>query len=583
MREELERFINSENEYGKPTNTEYFIRSTLAKEIIKTPTALKSNSLEKSINKRWLNKVQSRIQRSETLSDLCFDGGYDFYNYLSKQDIKDGQSLRIAIEHYQVPSIPVLNNSLQNVFQRYTGSEVYKVPQADGTFKYLITTDALRIVILDEYGNKVSETTDTEVIEALNKMVFKQVYLGLNLNIFLNIPLNNISELELYLKCKSIEQLKTISNQHNIIDNVAHADMSDTSMVSADSLESDKAGQAEQAEQAGQAEQAEQAERTYNSHNASTANIADDLTDKAIEKVVESFTDSIVNGDKKEILDAIEQKIFEKQQERREKEKWSYPVSVYTQEFETLDVYRNETLENANKHLANSHRLLIIGSTGDGKTELAYYMAHKLTGENIGANRDSSYFNRICIGSARDARPIYTEKTSEYIGKLNRFIKHIKDNNITEPCVFICNEIQASDIGYILGENLWEEFNNSGISEILPDNLYLIFTGCKDRDFGIDSQILQRIPSVEIGYISSNYEDKHEKMLKAFDGVNDNLIDILKLVEDINDTEGYPIISMRKFKDILTGKPFDLGLNDESILSSETIRALDKLREQYGN
>ena len=40
---------------------------------------------------------------------------------------------------------------------------------------------------------------------------------------------------------------------------------------------------------------------------------------------------------------------------------------------------------------------------------------------------------------------------------------------------------------------------------------------------------------------------------------------------------------MRKFKDILTGKPFDLGINDESILSSETIRTLDKLREQYGN
>lgn len=564
MKEELKRFIDSEKEYGKPTNTEYFIRSALADEIIKTPTALKSNDLEKYINKQWLNKVQ----RSETLSDLCFDGGYDFYNYLSEQDIKDRQSLRVAIEQYQVPSIPELNNSLQNTFQRYTGSEIYKVTQTDGTFKYLITTDDFRIVIIDEYGNKVSETTDTEMIDALNKMMFKQVYLGLDLNIFLNIPTNVISEFELYLKCKSIEELKTISNQHNIIDNVAHANRSDTSMVSADSLESDKS---------------EQSERSYDSHNASTANIADDLTDKAIEKVVESFTDSIVNGDKKEILDAIEQKVFEKQQERREKERWSYPVSVYTHEFESLDVYRNETLEDADKHLTNSHRLLIIGSTGDGKTELAYYIANKLTGENIGANRDSSYFNRICIGSARDARPIYTEKTSEYIGKLNRFIKHIKDNDIVEPCVFICNEIQASDIGYILGENLWEEFNNSGISEILPDNLYIIFTGCKDRDFGIDSQILQRIPSVEIGYISSVCEDKHEKILKAFDGVNDNLIDILKLVEDINDTEGYPIISMRKFKDILTGKPFDLGINDESILSSETIRALDKLREQYGN
>ena len=564
MQEELEKYIVNENEYGKPTNLDFFLRSGLANEIIKTPTALSSKDLEKYTNRQWLNMVQ----RSDDISDLYFGGGYDFYYYLSEQDIKTKDDLRIVIERYKAPIIPALNNSLQNIFQRYTGSEIYKVPQADGTFKYLITTVDFKIVIFDEYGNYIKETTDNEMIDSLNKMTFKQVYLGTDINVFLNTSTNTISDVELYLKCKNIEELKPISNQHNIIDNVAHADVSDASMVSADSLESDKA---------------EQAERSYDSYNASTANIADGLTDNAIEKVVESFTDSIVNGDKKEILDAIEQKIFEKQQERREKERWSYPVSIYNHDFESLDVYRNETLENADRHLINSHRLLIIGSTGDGKTELAYYIAHKLTGENIGANRDSSYFNRICIGSARDARPIYTEKDSEYIGKLNRFVKHIKDNDINEPCIFICNEIQASDMGYILGENLWEEFNNSGISKILPDNLYLIFTGCKDRDFGIDSQILQRIPSVEIGYISSNFEDKHLKILKAFDEVNENITDILRLVEDINDSEGYPIISMRKFKDILTGKSFDLGINDESILSSETIRALDKLREQYGN
>ena len=567
MEQELEMYITETKEYGKPSDDaiNHFINSTLASIIIDKPKRLENKTIETNINSKWLGLVKDGAVDDIRSTATLFSGGYDFYYYLSKQDIKDKQSLRIAIEQYTIPELPRINDSLRNILKQYNGVQIYQVSHVDGTYHYLVAQNNGDIKTYNENGTQLSNTIDIELLAHLKSISFKQEYLGTDINAFLNIPLNNVSEFDLYVRCDSIESLSTIINQHNIIDNVAHANMSDTSMISADSLESDKA------------------EKSYDSHNASTANIADGLTDNAIEKVVESFTDSIVNGDKKEILDAIEQKIFEKQQERREKEKWSYPVSVYTHEFESLDVYRNETLENADRHLTNSHRLLIIGSTGDGKTELAYYMAHKLTGENIGANRDSSYFNRICIGSARDARPIYTEKDSEYIGKLNRFIRHIKDNDITEPCVFICNEIQASDMGYILGENLWEEFNNSGISEILPDNLYLIFTGCKDRDFGIDSQILQRIPSVEIGYISSNFEDKHEKMLKAFDGVNDNLIDILKLVEDINDTEGYPIISMRKFKDILTGKPFDLGINDESILSSETIRALDKLREQYGN
>lgn len=563
----LIKYITDTKEYGKPSDDslDYFLNSDLAKSIIDDNKSLNDSKIEELVNSEWLKLVKTEAIDDTSYIDCEFNGGYNFYRYLSTQTISSVDNLKQAILQYIIPKIPEISSTLQSILKQYNGDNLYKVTQANGTYHYIIANRFGSIKVYDNKASELVNTTDNELISSLEKLSFTQQYLGTAVNAFINIPNNTISEISLYSLCSTLENPVKLSNQHNIIDNVAHANESDKALVSGDSLKSDDSVNAESAES------------SYKSHDATTAMIADSLTDEGIEKVVDTFTNSILTS-KTEVIDLIAKAIADKQKEAL----WKYNCTTYSNKFSTMDFYKQSTLNKAKAILDNTGRLLILGCTGDGKTELAYFLAHTLTNEDIGkplSETDKGNYHRICVASGRDGE-CFTAENNNYIGRLRKFIKHIKDNNITEPCVFIGNEIQAADMSYLLGDSLWENFNNSDRSTLLPNNLYLIFTGCKDRDFGVDSQTTQRISTVEIDYLSEDNQEVHDKILNKLS--NSKVENILKLVEKINSREDYPVIPMRQFINIINDKNWNIAV-DESMLSSTSKRDLEELRKYYDN
>lgn len=561
------KYITDTKEYGKPSDNslDYFLNSDLAESIINNAKLFYNKTIEKVVNNEWLKLVKTEAIDDTSYIDCEFNGGYDFYTYLSTQLILSVDDLRKATLQYIIPEIPEIPSTLQSILKQYNGNNLYSVTQADGTRHYVITDKVGNIKVYDNKASELVNTTDNEIISALEKLSFTQQYLGTTINAFINIPNNTISEISLYNLCCTLENPVKLSNQHNIIDNVLHANESDTSLVSEDSIKADNSTEAESAES------------SYKSHDATTAMVADNLTDEGIEKVVDSFTNSILTS-KTEVIDSIAEKIADKQKEAL----WKYNCTTYSSGFSTMDFYKQSTLNKAKAILDNTGRLLILGCTGDGKTELAYFLAHALTNENIGkplSETDKGNYYRICVASGRDGE-CFTAENNNYIGKLRKFIKHIKDNNIIEPCVFIGNEIQAADMSYLLGDSLWENFNYSGRSTLLPSNLYLIFTGCNDRDFGVDSQTTQRVSTVEIDYLAEDNQEVHDKILSKLS--NSKVENILKLVEKINSREDYPVIPMRQFINIINNNEWTIAV-DKSMLSSSSKRDLEELRKYYGN
>ena len=561
------KYITDTKEYGKPSadSLDYFLESELAELIIGKAKSLNDKAIEEEINNAWLRLVNSEVVDDTSYTVCEFNGGYDFFRYLSGHGIYSVDDLKIVTLQYVIPKIPEISSALQQILKQFNGNNLYKVIQADGTNHYIITDNFGNVKVYNDRADKLVDTNDFEFIIALKRLSFKQMYLGTNVNTFINIPNNNISEFELYKLCSNLENPISLQNQHNIIDNVAHANESDTSLVSGESIKSDDSTNAESAES------------SYKSHDAATALVADALTEEGVEKVVDAFTELILTS-KTEVIDLIAKVTADRQREAL----WEYDYTTYSGKFTTLDLYKDSEVTEAKRLLLNTGRTLVLGNTGDGKTELTYLLTKELIGEDIGkpvSENDKGNYYRVCVASARDGESL-TAENNNYIGKLEKFKKHIKDNNITEPCVFICNEIQASDFNYLLGDSLFENFNNSGRSTLLPSNLYLIFTGCKDRDFGVDSQITQRVGTVEIDYISENNKEVHDKILHNFNDKNTE--SILKLVERINSREDYPVIPMRQFINIINGNEWRIAV-DESMISLSSKRDLEELRRYYGN
>lgn len=323
----------------------------------------------------------------------------------------------------------------------------------------------------------------------------------------------------------------------------------------------------------------EYAKKAMHSEQSDNAILADGLSDTGFNIVVDKFVQSLTN-DNANIMDIIAEKIMEK----RMKDINSYRYQTYSGGYSIKDIYSNEIIHKASNILAKYKRLLIMGNTGDGKTSLAYMLAHNLTGEDIGepvdGNVDTNYY-RICVAGAGDGNQLWSvDSTEEYAGKLKLFVEHIKKENITEPCVFICNEIQVSDFRYLVGNNLFEDFNKPKRTELLPSNLYLIFTGCNDSDFGIDEQITQRVPYVELTGLRRENEDVMAKLCIVFPEQSSG--QIIKTVADINSIEDYNVISTRYLLQMLRGEKPRLDIK-EGMISDKSKQLLNKLRDFYDN
>lgn len=308
--------------------------------------------------------------------------------------------------------------------------------------------------------------------------------------------------------------------------------------------------------------------------------LADGLSDAGFNIIVDKFINSIIK-DNISIMDMIAEKVLEKQY--KDSHTYKYQQS-YDGVYKIKNIYSNEIIKRSIEILDKNRRLLIMGNTGDGKTSLAYLLAKEITGEDIGeptnAKVDTNYY-RICIAGAGDGNTLWEiDDREKNLGKLRLFVEHIQKEKITQPCVFICNEIQVSDLRYLIGNNLFEDFSNSKRSRILPDNLFLIFTGCTDSDFGIDEQITQRITPVEIKGLYANDNDIKIKLADAFP--SDNGGKIIDTVAEINSTEEYTVITMRKLIQMLRGEKPNLGIREDT-LSNKSKKLLEELRGYYDN
>ena len=133
-----------------------------------------------------------------------------------------------------------------------------------------------------------------------------------------------------------------------------------------------------------------------------------------------------------------------------------------------------ELFDNCIKELSNRRRILIHEKKN---TDFVHQLAMKLLNDDT---------TKMCVVSAKEEETIVGTYFDNYVrkrGKLSLFIDYIENNNITEPCVFICRDINEKNIGRVLGSCLWEHFNFVSPTSY-PNNLYLILAGNKyDEDW----------------------------------------------------------------------------------------------------
>ena len=308
-----------------------------------------------------------------------------------------------------------------------------------------------------------------------------------------------------------------------------------------------------------QAQQAEEAKKSI---------LADGLSEDGFRILIDKFKESLLE-EESTVMSALAKKTHEIQKAVEQKEKHTYHFNdSYNGNFTTADIYNDNLIAKANEILNRTGRLLIIGETGSGKSELAYKLIYDITGEEIGKPNGAdavANYNRVCIANARNGYSFwYEDDNQSTIGKLRLFVEHIRNNNITEPCVFVGNEIQTSDFGYLVGNALFEGFNNPDRvdGELLPSNLYIIFIGCHNRNFGIDDQVYGRVEHIQLEYLSGGTDDGEvvaEKIINNIGGSNlERSRKIVELVREINHNEKVanfaPVISTRELIKKLKGQ-----------------------------
>lgn len=330
---------------------------------------------------------------------------------------------------------------------------------------------------------------------------------------------------------------------------------SENSDWSAESKSSDLATESNTAKNVERSNQAVVADSAFQTKNSLKSREADSLTDIGLEKAIQNILSD--ENRLRVIYEAVDTKKLE------DKRKY-IPVDYEntTGKGMTLSIYPDELIEEAETKLNKSHRLMILGGTGSGKTRLSYLLAEKLTGEKIGPPAKGSgeccCYHNICEVGARAADKL---RNRDKTGALDKFIRHIEDGDKDQKYVFICNEIQATDLGYLIGNELWENFSTPGVYEGLPENLFIIFTACENRDFFLDSQVKERVDNVTIGYISRDNDETEKKIIDAFKDKVANIDKIIDIIEKINDTEEYSVINIRTLMRILSDGEF----NTESI------------------
>lgn len=332
--------------------------------------------------------------------------------------------------------------------------------------------------------------------------------------------------------------------------------------------------------------------------SADKSGSADELSEQGISDTVDKLVDKFSNDDTR-LMDIIADKMAAILEDNKSKYKYS-TENPDPKFFKAQNIYGNyflirggeqknitkDAFEQAKKILDTTGRLLILGDSGSGKSELAYMLAEYYTGVPM-AYETAGDYEHVSAGII-DGRTLWRQSGGKNYGELGAFVNHIiqenkrNPDNINKKYVFIRDEIQSSDIKLLLG-NVWNSFNNvAGKSAILPENLLIIFTACRNRDFCIDEQVLRRIEGIELDYIHSKNVKLSARLL---DSVSTNKLkiaeEVLELISKINTAENYQVLSVADFFSIINYRRLSSSIKIDNLDYGK--HDFERLGEYYDN
>lgn len=539
-------------------------------------------SYKSNLNDAWIARVESDKVNNNT--DAQYTGGFEFYEFveLNQVNINSFDDFERIIGKFSYESIltdkesEYISKLQDNVnfrpFYVYKNNKLNQFVALDKESMYAVTSKDGMIKIQPNIVNEVF------------KLDFKYEYLGTKINTFCRVP-----------SYESINEVFTLLLMEGLLEvNVPKVKESEHSKTSDRSDEADKSKQSETAEESKYADESMIAEESLISEESKTseesehAKIADGLTEEGFNKVLSGLMSVFSNPDSEQskTLSMLLNELSEQQRYNR-MHTYEY-VETSEDNFRTIDIYTETIKDKIKDLLFKYHRVAILGDSGSSKSELANWLAYEITGEYVGGHtiyHTPMRYKRVCVASARTGESFWHENDNyATIGELRLFVEYIEKNNITGPCVFIGNEIQASDFGYLLGSTLFEDFSHPGISQILPDNLYLIFTGCPKRDFGIDNQVFERVKHVNLTYYTDSEEctlDKNKIIANfGFEDVLEKADKINKIEDNINNRQALSVRKMfERMSDSWSGGTL---LEDDEYrkeLDKESLKLLKQLEE----
>ena len=298
------------------------------------------------------------------------------------------------------------------------------------------------------------------------------------------------------------------------------------------------------------------------------------LSEEEVKQVAEELGKSIADGDKYGIIPSLLDYIANM--------RLAYKIdnlNNMTNKGIPCNIYPDNLIEHALEILQEGHVLFIQGLTGIGKTSLAYYLASQLTGCDMVLAEQNINLERICNYIATSGMAVYSD--DQFTGSiLNKFISYINYNNITEPCVFICNEVQTYGLQALFGEMYFSFSDKEWLMHYIPKNLYIICTGLAYH--GLTIPLKAKLIQLE-GLLQDNTV-LHEKLLNVYGHLNSDLDNILNLAETMNSLYvKSPVISVRNLVTALNTKCLLLcNFDTINFTSSEDVyRILRELKETY--
>lgn len=222
------------------------------------------------------------------------------------------------------------------------------------------------------------------------------------------------------------------------------------------------------------------------------------------------------------------------------------------------DIYDDDTINTALDYLRTNHKVLVLGSSGNGKTAFCKMIASRLTGINCNITGPEVYLKRYCRTVANNIVPFYSEN-GLVRGILSRFIDYIYETCIEEPCVFYGDEVQRYPLKALFNNAYSESFE-------LPENLYIICSGLDVET--MDKKIFK---TVEIKGIQKDNTVTHKKLCNLYGNKIDHFEDLLIKFEDINSCSSSPIVRVGGLYTFIATNMLPVLLKDNQIKDEQKL------------